>query len=338
MTQKTIRGKKCPKCSSFMEDDAVRCGVCGSKLEERDVDTRPESNHLFDPAFDQKGEIKCSKCGAVNNDDYKFCKICKHPLKGIYEEKTGTIPQETTETICKGSSGISLSLDWSKVPGGYNAEKELSFVDFSPYFDGYLQWKEYAFFVYRDLAQYEILIRKIKPSKESKLYKKCKNALVARSGKEFYLGAVKFQLVGGGFQTEELKTIVMAEKTFFRGPGEKINEHVKTGRAGLKVLNFDAKKEFVEIREKVLIGRTFLAEQWEVDENLLRKNGISKEHMYITPMEDGNWLMEPVPDKALFVEIGENPQILDECDVLRWLSNAQIGEFKIGIKINASEV
>jgi hypothetical protein len=325
MGQKTIKGKRCPVCSSFMYDTDARCKVCGHVPAGKNVDTYGNPNI---PAS-EKGVIKCSKCGSVNSDDFKFCKICKHPLKT--EEKNRAIPQEGIETIGGGSSEIFLNFEWSKVPPGFKEEKQLRFVNFSPFFDGYLQWKEYVFFVYRHLAKYEILIRKIKRSNESKLYKKCKNILIGKSGNEFYVGAVKLQLLGEAHQNEELKTIVKPTKTFFVGPGEEINGYVKTGPPGLKVLNLSPEKEFIEIREKVLIGRSFLADQWEINEDTLRKNGISKEHMYITPLKDGDWLIEPVMDKPVFTEIGEIPQILEEGDILRCVSKDQVGEFKINI-------
>jgi hypothetical protein len=245
------------------------------------------------------------------------------------------IPQEGIETIGGGSSEIFLNFEWSKVPPGFKEEKQLRFVSFSPFFDGYLQWKEYVFFVYRNLAHYEILIRKIKRANESKLYKKCENIFVGKSGNEFYLGAVKLQLLGGVHQNEELKTVAMPDKTFFIGPGEEINGYMKTGPPGLKVLNLSTKKEFFETRERVLIGRHFLADQWEISEDILRKNGISKEHIYITHLKDGDWLMEPILDKPVFAEIGEIPQTLEEGDILRWVSKDRVGEFKI--KINRSE-
>jgi RNA polymerase subunit RPABC4/transcription elongation factor Spt4 len=326
MIHKTVKGKRCPVCSSFMEDRAVQCRVCGYKPGGK------EDDPLGIPGIPtgEKGVIKCSKCGSVNRNDFKFCKICKHPLKT--EERDRVIPQEGIETISKGSSSeLFLRFDWITVPPGYQEEKQLRFVNFSPFFDGYLQWKEYVFFVYRHLAQYEMLTRKIKRANESKLYKKCKNILIGKSGNEFYIGAVKLQLLGEAHEKEELKTIVKPTGTFFVGPGEEINGNVKTGPPGLKVLNLSPGKEFIETREKVLIGRHFLADQWKINEDTLRKNGVSKEHMYITPLKDGDWLMEPIPGKPVFTEIGEIPQILEAGDTLRWVSTDRVGEFKIYI-------
>jgi ribosomal protein S27AE len=345
MIQKTIRGKKCPNCASFMEETALACGVCGYKPDGGEPtipSPRPEQREFpgpTDPLLPGKKEIICGKCGTVNQGDSRFCKICRHPLTESQNNNVKTTPQDTRDDVDTKRSGAPanrLTIDWIKAPPGDKTSEELQLLDLSPYFTGYVKWRDYTFLVYRNRManQYEILTRKIEISDESTLFKKCQQVFIARSGSEFYLGSLRFQLVGNLSQGEELKTIIKPEQTLFVGPGEPVNRKTDTGLPGLKALNLFSQKNIIEITQKILIGREFLAKQWEVAEDTLRKNGISKEHIYLTPLPDGLWLIEPLPDKPLYVEIAEVPQSFTEKDILRWTFKDRFGEFKINIKIN----
>jgi len=320
MIQKTIRGKKCPQCASFIKADQVKCSACGFDFETND---KPEQEETELPVtvLTDSGGIPCPKCKTINNAEFKFCKICKHPLKEVPLGKPGMTKK------------IQLTCEWLKPDTQKFFPDEQDFKEFPPYFDGCLQWQGYGFFVYKQKSKFEILCRKIDTTVDTILYKKCLDTTIAVSGKEFFLGAFKIKLMGDTDSRVEQQTVVSSDKTLFVGPGESRDDHsAKTGLPRLKICDLGLQSDTIEIGEKVLLGRDFLGKHTDLDFEIMRKSGVSNEHLFLTPLPGSGWLIEPLPGKSLFTEISEAAIILHPGDTLRLVSNDHVGEFKIGIK------
>lgn len=319
MIEKTIRGKKCPQCSSFIKADQDTCSECGFKFE-----IKNETEHETElPATikTDSNTIACPKCKTKNSVEFKFCKICKHPLK------------EVTLNKIKLEKKLRLRFEWLRTDAEELLEKEQDFNEFLPYFDGCLQWQGYAFCVYKNVNKFEILSRRIDASIGSILYKKYSDSTIETSGKEFFLGAVKIKILGDINAQKELKTIVSSDKTIFAGPGESLNDKsAKTGLPRLKICDMDLKEDTIEIGEKILFGRDFLSGHTDLDYEVLRKSGVSNEHVYLAPIQGAKWLIEPLANKPIFTEISEAPIILYNGDILRLVSSRHVGEFKIRIE------
>ena len=59
--------KECPKCKAQLEDDAIFCGVCGTRLEADDVQVEETT---------APQEKKCIHCGETIEEDSAFCPYC----------------------------------------------------------------------------------------------------------------------------------------------------------------------------------------------------------------------------------------------------------------------
>jgi RNA polymerase subunit RPABC4/transcription elongation factor Spt4 len=84
MTEKTMQGKKCPKCKSFVRDDSSGCSVCGFEWAKKTTGAQTEKVEELPTAQPEKetslpGSMACPKCGTENSSDFRYCKICKHP-------------------------------------------------------------------------------------------------------------------------------------------------------------------------------------------------------------------------------------------------------------------
>ncbi|MCK5059298.1 MAG: hypothetical protein KAT34_21795 [Candidatus Aminicenantes bacterium] len=320
MMQKTIRGKKCPQCASFIKADQAKCSVCGFDFDIKDKPKQEETELPVTVRTDSGGAL-CPKCKTINNAEFKFCKICKYPL------------QEDPFSQDKKTKKIRLTCAWLKPEARQILPDEQGFSDFLPYFDGCLQWQGYGFCVYKHKSKFEILCRKTGTTVDTVLYKKCLDTTIAASGKEFFIGAVKIKLMGDTDSRVEQQTVVSSDKTVFIGPGETQDDHsAKTGLPRLKICDPDLQPDTVEIGEKVLLGRNFLGKHTGLDYEVMRKNGVSSEHLFLTPLPGAGWLVEPLPEKPIFTEISEAAIILHPGDILRLVSKEYVGEFEIGIK------
>ncbi|MCK4836939.1 MAG: hypothetical protein KAT17_09885, partial [Candidatus Aminicenantes bacterium] len=228
-------------------------------------------------------------------------------------------------------SSICLAIEWINAPEKSKTESSLSLTQFTPYFSGYTRWKDYGFFVNKLQEGYEILVKKLPVPSSSTMFKQCEGIFILESGCEFYLGAVKFQLLGDFLEDKDHKTVVKSNKTILKGPGERRRQHFFEGQPRLKIDRITSKREFVEINEKFRLGRPQIAELFGANEDELRQNGISKEHITLTPFMGGQWILEPLPAKPVFVEINESPVILQPGKTIRWVSDDQVEEFQLVI-------
>jgi len=338
MAEKTIQGKPCPKCFSFVSSGTEKCGVCGFNLQGKTDQTIPEykipdstKSGILSKVKNKK-VIICSKCATENHHDFRFCKICKHPLQDDQELTARIDELNEKEVQNKKKINMSLYLDWVKKPAEYKIDETLIFMDFLPYFNGYLTWQEYIFLTYQKSDQNEILIRKINKSTFSHFYKKCTHITIVDSGKVFYLGTIKFQLLGDQKEKEDVKTVIKSNKTIVKGPGESKKKLLLKGRPRLKLLNTETTTQYLEIEGKSNIGRDEIANFFKISDEELRKKGLSRNHITITPIYGGKWLMEPSADKPFYEEINEIPLLLTEGDIIRWVLNDQFGEFRIKVK------
>jgi hypothetical protein len=129
----------------------------------------------------------------------------------------------------------------------------------------------------------------------------------------------------------------IANVTQYVGPGEKrrSDDLQAMPAAGcdpalIRLLDPDGGAPHIEIREKTLIGRSFLAGKLKIKEDGLRDSGISQEHVHLTPGEE-QWLVEPVNRKPVYIEIKETPVIAREGEIFRWMFVDCFGEFKLRV-------
>lgn len=320
MIQKTISGKKCPKCASFIKADQPKCSVCGFEFGTQDEGKKEETEL---PVTIKTGGnyVACPKCQTRNNPDFKFCKICKHPLS------------EYTLGIDKPVKKLLLNFDWLSTERDGHPPKEDVFKDFLPYFDGCLQWQGYAFCAYKKKNKFGILCRKTDPSTSALLYRKCAYPQLEMSGNVFFLGAIKIKLMGDVNSREEQQAVVSSEKTLFVGPGRGPGENSeKKGLPRLEICDMDLKTGTVEIGGKILLGRDFLTKHTDLDNELMRQNGVSNEHAYLTPLPGSKWLIDPLPGKTFFTEICEEPVVLYKEDIVRFAADHHVGECRITVK------
>ena len=64
--------KECPKCHTMIEDDAVFCGVCGTKQENKEVETQAEEQSSQEEQF-------CVHCGKSIEVGSAYCPYCGKP-------------------------------------------------------------------------------------------------------------------------------------------------------------------------------------------------------------------------------------------------------------------
>jgi hypothetical protein len=334
MTEKTIRGKKCPHCSSFVKDGLKKCPVCGSGLKPKSTRTRAESDGegFSEPKTldmgDRAGVIICDKCGTENAPDFRFCKICKHPLKG----HTVPEPYETSGTAPQKTAKIKLKLEWKLIPPGYETLDRIELKEFLPYFSGVGEWLGYAFFVFRTSDVLKIMVRKTDPKTDPSFFRKREGAFMLESGRDFFLGAMRFNLLGDLDEQADSGTVMRSEKTVLKGPGERDILSEKKGVPRIKTADVKTSSAESEIREKILLGRDWLVENLGCDPEDLRKNGVSQEHARLSPMSGGCWLLEPVNKKPVFETIEKIPVLLNDGDCLRFLSLKGPGEFSLHLK------
>lgn len=80
--------KECPKCHAMIEDDAVFCGVCGTKQEFEEVDVQAEEQSSQEEQF-------CVHCGKSIEVGSLFCPYCGKPQD--VEETKSEEPQPKAE-------------------------------------------------------------------------------------------------------------------------------------------------------------------------------------------------------------------------------------------------
>jgi hypothetical protein len=329
MTEKTMQGKKCPKCQSFVRDDSFSCAVCGFEwakkttgvVADRVEEQRPaQPDHEF-PATDT---VTCPKCGTGNSGDFRYCKICKHPLQDAMEGPAQKMGR---------GSGSQLSLNWKVRPSKDVSDVRLDLTGLQPFFIGYAVWNDHAFFVFSRGDGYQILVKKGNTGDSaSMLYKKCHGHVMMESGREFYLGAVRFQIRGALSHEGADQTVMRSDKTVLRGPGEKQIPRFLSGKPRLKILGLKPAHRDADITAATPVGRNFLVENFGLDDDELKQNGISKEHIRMTPYPNGKWLIECLADKPVFEEVSEIPLIVNPGDVLRWVDESRMGEFVIQVE------
>jgi hypothetical protein len=309
----TFRGKRCPKCSSFIRDGKNKCEVCGFAPEEKKKEV--VGIHL----------VICPHCNTENQADFNFCKICKHPLEDktvmVKEKESSVLLEETKPAEHTPLSKIILEFHWTEPPH-QEVLNMLELIDFHPFFNGYARWDDYAFFVYQYFGLYKVLVRKIYLAGKSIIYRRCKSTVMLKTGSVICLGKIAFQL------TEE---IPHWNKTVLIGPGSGSTQSNKSKR-GVRIINMMAEREFVEISEKCRMGRDWISQQFGLDRESLRMSGVSKEQIRITPLEHGWCQLEPMSSKNIYMAIDEVPVLVEEGETLRWVMGNQYGEFQLKIK------
>lgn len=335
MSEKTIQGKKCPHCASFVKDGLKICPVCGSSMKPADTrdrseiqPARPEQRLEEQKTLDigaGAGLIICDRCGTENGPDFKFCKICKHPLKKPDDSRSNNV----SRNLSGKPASIRLVLEWKPVPAGFQAPDQIELWQFHDFFNAAGEWLGYAFLVFQTDEGNKILIRKTDPDSVTALFRKRSAAFCIESGREFYLGAVRFQVLGDFDEPADSGTVLRAEKTVLKGPGERYVRSDKKGRPRIRLFDIKSAVLETEIREKILLGRDWLFENMGCDVEGMRKDGISRKHANLCPMAGGLWLLEPLNDKPVFETIDRNPVVIDGGECLRYLSPSGPVEFTV---------
>lgn len=88
MAKPTFLGTRCPVCASPLKL-GTSYTVCQPHQSTPPVDPR------------RPWEIQCPHCQTINQEDYKFCKICKHPLEktSVLPDQNPTISASSPETL-----------------------------------------------------------------------------------------------------------------------------------------------------------------------------------------------------------------------------------------------
>lgn len=309
MSTTILKGIRCPKCGSFIKIGQKKCEVCLYDLKPEDeipLEKKIEKKPLKDAEYK-----KCPKCNTLNESQARYCKHCREPLKEI-------------ELI---SDQISILLNWvSTSQKTTGLPQEIYLNPFLPYYKGVGEWSGYGFMVYSSKSLNKIIIRRLKENNNEKIYAKINSAIIVESGIEFYLGAVGFQLLGSlraKKQSDKGEKTKILVKTAQVGPGLNIENVLLGGDPKLRIINVDIENSFFPINSETILGREFLKENTLIDPSALAGLGVSDKHLIITPMEGGTWLLAPMPDKYFYIEILENPIILAENSVIRYVFGMQ---------------
>jgi RNA polymerase subunit RPABC4/transcription elongation factor Spt4 len=331
----TTLGRKCPECGSFVMEEAKRCPVCGHETSRGKNATQP-LNAAPEPPTE-----KCPQCRKELTPGTQFCAGCGSAVgQSERREAKESTRKEPISTSGKNRSQKRrfIRFDWIKTTPGYTMLNTLDLDAGIGLFDGFAQWEGYGFFLYQNQRRNEILIRKFDPLAEVKLFRKCERTTLVEPSTEIYIGAMGVELVGSTPEkSRKNDSHTVANVTQYVGPGEKRRSDDSGGKpapvidsAIIRFLDAASGPRHIEAKEKLLIGRSFLAGQLDVKEEALRDFGISQEHVYLTAGE-GQWLVEPVKGKPVYIEIKETPVFAREGEIFRWMFTDCFGEFKIRV-------
>lgn len=81
--------KECPKCKAQLEDDAIFCGVCGTRLEMDETEAHVEEAVVSEKKY-------CIHCGGVLDENGSFCPYCGK-TQDVEEEQKEEPQQESVE-------------------------------------------------------------------------------------------------------------------------------------------------------------------------------------------------------------------------------------------------
>lgn len=331
----TTLGRKCPECGSFVMEEAKRCPVCNCDTSRGKSATQP-LNAAPEPA-----QKKCPTCQKEFAPGTMFCPGCGSAV-GQSERRGAkeSIRQEPISATGKnrGQKRRFIRFDWIKTTPGYTMLNTLDLDADITLFDGFAQWEGYGFFLYQNQQRNEILIRKVDPLAEVKLFRKCERAALVEPRTEIYIGALGVELVGSAPEkSRKNDSDTIANVTRYVGPGEKRRSDDSQRKpaaaidsAIIRLLDAASGPRHIEAKEKLLIGRSFLAGELNMKEEALRDFGISQEHVHLTAGE-GQWLVEPVKGKPVYIEIKETPVFAREGEIFRWMFTDCFGEFKIRV-------
>lgn len=331
----TIIGKKCPECGSLVPSGAKKCLVCSKETARDKIQTQPLAMET------KPAPLKCPKCRMEYKPESRFCLHCGSALG--QGEARDTKAYSTSETLLTSAPARNrkrrfIRFDWIKMTPGYTMVNSLDLDPDIALFDGYGQWEGYGFFLYPNHKKQEILIRKTDPQATAKLFRKCEKTTLVEPRTEVYIGALGVELVGAAPEARrKSENATVANVTQYVGPGEKRrsdNSGEKSvpafDSALIRFLDAAAGVPHVPAKEKTLVGRSFLANALKVKDETLRDFGISQEHVYLTPGE-GQWLVEPIKGKPVYIEVKETPVIAREGEIFRWMFADCFGEFKIRV-------
>ena len=307
----TLLGRRCPRCNSFVKQGLERCPVCGYYLSEENVKQR-QIEYV-------EGGKKCPKCGTVNPIDARFCGNCGYRFE---EENVHDVPRAVSEQLkqeeSRNLSKIVLNIKW--IENSAKLPSQIPLTDSTQIFDAAGTWEGFGFGVFKKDSAWKLLIRKTKRNAPAKMYARLNQAVLVPSGTEFYLGAVGFQLLGTfGEGKEVLDGEKNTMKTVMAAPGKPLLNIYHSGSARIRILNLPTTEDQMPVSEKIIFGRSYILNHLNIDERLLMENGVSGEHITIIPFGSGMWLINPLKGKYFYIEVLEDPLILENNTTIRYL-------------------
>ncbi|GEM_PF-3519441 len=328
MEGSTLLGRRCPQCGSFVKEGLDKCPVCGYEFPAEtslSVSVEEGIRHKKLSNIGGKG-IKCPKCGKENPPEASFCKFCGFPLMPAQQQIEEVRSYETEE-----KSSMKIEFEWQS--SNYdNLEGNVLLKKCEPFFAGVGAFEGFAFMVYNSTLYPKVMIRKISSQTEGKLFVKYNKGLIVLSGTEFYLGAVGFQLLGSA-EHKDMMQETNEIKTVMAGPGEDVFNIFTTGKPRIRVLNMPGKNDILTVNWEFILGRETLMELLQIEELILAQSGVSKHHLKVQPLTNGSWYLVPLSGKSFYVEIKEDPVILDNNTIIRIVKkNGVPVEAKLHIK------
>jgi len=328
----TITDRKCPECGSFVQAKAKKCTVCGFEAAGEQIHAQPRSSETK-PALE-----KCPKCHRECALGAQFCNHCGAALGQGKSRNTKAYSQEEALLTSGNLKHSFIRFNWIKMTPGYTMLNSLDLDPAIALFDGYVQWEGYGFFLYQNLKKKEILIRKTDPLAAAKLFRKCEKATLVEPRTEIYIGAMGVELIGTAPEIKQKnESATIANVTQYVGPGEKRRSDSSgekplpaSDSALIRFLDSTLGVPHIEAKGKILFGRSFLAGELKIKDEALRDLGISQEHVHLSP-GDGQWLVEPVKGKPVYIEVKGTPVVAREGEIFRWMFADCFGEFKIRV-------
>lgn len=324
--EKTVLGKKCLKCASFLKENEVVCKICGfnNGVEEK-IESKLKKTQY---SKELPNILPCPKCTAKNNLEYAFCINCGFQLK-----ESKDIPSRTKRrseiSFKNNSENLTISLKWKKANFDLDSETSTFTAQVFKPFNGFLEWKDFFFFIYQNKGFYETIIKKKDTISTSKLFLTTNHPVIFERGMVFFIGNIQCKLSGTTFSD---KTVLRdLNKTYAIGPGEVDSLN---GQVGIEILNKEGKGQKVNISDRTLIGRDFLIDNYKYSKEQLRISGVSERHLFVTPFKNGRWLIEPLKNKFFYREILKIPLRIIDTDLIRWVDKDRMGEFFIRIEEN----
>jgi hypothetical protein len=329
----------CSACHAFVSGRLRFCPLCHTALHSGDETI--DYHYLTKSSLLKILMIPCPTCGSLNNRDFRYCKICRTPLP----PRASAEPETDAACLTGSTSGLAdsapslpsgrhLSLGWSKRSPGFSFLDTLQ-LDRPAACDqlAAAQWEGHTFLVSGRADISRNLIFRHDREATTHLSVLIDSARLIPGGTRFYIGALyaEAQIAPAVCPPARDNTTGPLDT----GPGELIRptpppgaKPVYAGPTGVTLCETgNTICQFISLHGRTLLGRQLITEATGHSDESLRQMGVSKEHIWITPLAGGRLLVEPIPGKTVFVEIGPVPVEIAPGSLLRLICGERFGEF-----------